>query len=304
MLGDTFRKQKGIKRYKRPSKGHQVVLEKTCELRQKRPARKLEAKIQRYKIHFASFRFMASCDWKSARYLRRLRRRSRLPLIKVAAVARCLGNAFFSFKSQEYGVLQNNFCTAPPKLSWSLILTSEIQTIHSIHHSSNSTWAMVFPCLSIKNLLLACVEEAQRSLLFAGKSGFCILPRIFILTVKGCYGCCKDKVTWDSLRGSSTSAADTQVAFGMCEWDRVGGVWGVCVCGAPVFPKRHCGHIYASPLIDLFPCLLYNLACFFCLLMPWWAERHVPGSACLAIWIARCHAFARIQLSQTHGENL
>ena len=101
------------------------------------------------------------------------------------------------------------------------------------------------------------------------KSGFCILPRIFILTVKGCYGCCKDKVTWDSLRGSSTSAADTQVAFGMCEWDRVGGVWGVCVCGAPVLPKRHSGHIYASPLIDLFPCLLYNLACFFCLLMPW-----------------------------------
>lgn len=56
MLGDTFRKQKGIKRYKRPSKGHQVVLEKKHVSEAEAPSSKIggkDTKIQN------SFRFIS-----------------------------------------------------------------------------------------------------------------------------------------------------------------------------------------------------------------------------------------------------
>ena len=252
-------------------------------------------------------------------YLRRLCRR--LPLnIKAAAVARCLDNPFFrGFKSMVF--CRTTFALLHPSYKlWSLILTSEIQTIHSIHHSSNSTWAMVFS-------LLACVEEAQRSLPFAGKSGFCILPPVLILTVKGCYGCCHlfrtslsrqaEGWKWLKIKSHRTATLNIKVQAHPRQTRRShlgcasGRCVGVCMWGSICFPKHHCGHIYTSPLIDLFRWLLYNFGLLLLrfrtvffkrlfnqkppdLLMPWWAELHVPGSACLAIWIARCHAFARI----------
>ncbi len=174
-------------------------------------------------------------------------------------------------------------------------MTSEIiQTIHSIHHSSNSTWAMVFS-------LLACVEEAQRSLPFAGKSGFCILPPVLILTVKGCYGCCHlfrtslsrqaEGWKWLKIKSHRTATLNIKVQAHPRQTRRShlgcasGRCVGVCMWGSICFPKHHCGHIYTSPLIDLFRWLLYN----FGLLLLRFRTVFFKGSLTKSLLTFSCH---------------